>query len=255
MPVAHSLSPKLFEHYCSEHNVTDCLYSLYPVEAALLQREALHRWVEQQGLLGFNVTIPYKRAIIPSLDALSDEARAIGAINCVVASHDNGRLLLTGHNTDATAFEQTLRPLLRENHKAALILGTGGAAQAVAYVLGKLGIDYKFVSRTPWQSPQQAISYSRAIEMADTHLLIVNATPLGMLPDVDSTPWPDSGLLTPRHLCYDLIYNPAPTRFLREAAAQGATTIGGMAMLKRQALLCYALWGLEKGHGYTSFCG
>ena len=248
MPVAHSLSPKLFEHYCSEHNVTDCLYSLYPVEAALLQREALHRWVEERGLLGFNVTIPYKRSIIPSLDSLSDEARAIGAVNCVVVSHSDGRLMLTGHNTDATAFEQTLRPLLRECHTSALILGTGGAAQAVAYVLGKLGIDYKFVSRTPWQSPQpqHTISYSRAIEMADTHLLIVNATPLGMSPDVDSTPWLDSGLLTTRHLCYDLIYNPAPTRFLREAAAQGATTIGGMAMLQQQATLCYALWGIAK---------
>lgn len=241
MPVAHSLSPKLFEHYCSEHNVTDCLYSLYPVEAALLQREALHRWVEEQGLQGFNVTIPYKRAIIPSLDALSDEARAIGAVNCVVVSHSDGRPTLSGHNTDATAFEQTLRPLLQECHTSALILGTGGAAQAVAYVLGKLGIDYKFVSRTPWQTPQ-AVSYPQAIEQADYRTLIVNATPVGMDPDSDSTPWPDSDMLTPRHLCYDLIYNPSPTRFLREAAAQGATTIDGSQMLSLQAQHSYRLW-------------
>ena len=186
---------------------------------------------------GLNVTIPYKEAVIPHLDQLDLTAQAVGAVNCVEV-HEG---CLIGHNTDAPAFLDTLRPLLQPHHTAALLLGTGGAAKAVGYALRQLGIEYLLVSRHLEQHPN-AVSYTDAASLAASHLLIINATPVGMYPNVDGTPWPYPHLLGGRHLCYDLIYNPATTRFLREAAANGANTCGGLAMLERQAQLSWEIW-------------
>ena len=171
------------------------------------------------------------------LDDIDAAARGIGAVNCVV--RQDGRLV--GHNTDAPAFAETLAPLLQPWHREALVLGTGGAAKAVTYALRGMGIGCTMVSRCP-DLHSGAVSYAQAFAMASTHLIIVNATPVGMHPDVEGTPWPESSCIGPRHLCYDLVYNPSPTRFLCCAAERGAVVCGGLAMLHRQAELSWEIW-------------
>lgn len=208
-------------------------YRLFPLPALVGLRE----WVMREGLDGFNVTIPYKEAVIPFLDELSPEARAIGAVNCVHVM--DGRL--TGYNTDAPAFRETLLPHLKPWHTHALVLGTGGASKAVCHVLHQLGIVPTLVSRTPEAHPK-AVSYTEAARLTESHLLVINTTPVGMYPNVEATPWPRPDLWTERHLAYDLVYNPSPTRFLREASAQGAKAVGGLEMLHRQAELSWGKW-------------
>lgn len=246
-PVAHSLSATLFDDYCREHGITGSRYLLCDMQEELLRPAALRQWVTDNEIYGFNVTVPYKRTIIASLDHLTPAAETVGAVNCVAVSRQGGRVVLTGHNTDAAAFEQTLRPLLLPHHRAAIILGTGGAAHAVAYALRTFGIDYRYVSRRPELSPLagSVIGYGEAAEQCGYRLLIVNATPVGMAPAVEATPWPYAYLLDERHLCYDLIYAPAESRFLCEARQRGAATCNGLAMLRRQALLSYTLWDVK----------
>ena len=231
--LSHSWSQQWFESMFQREDIADARYCLYEMDSV----EDLHRWAVENHICGFNVTIPYKQAVIPQLDGIDSVAEAVGAVNCVAVA--NGRLV--GHNTDAPAFLETLQPLLQSHHRAALVLGTGGAAKAVSYALRQLGTEYLLVSRTPQQHPH-TVSYDDAADLAASHLLIINTTPVGMYPDVDGTPWPSPHLLGAKHLCYDLIYNPETTRFLREAAAAGARTYGGLAMLQRQAQLSWETW-------------
>lgn len=227
--LAHSYSQRWFSDFFSREGI-DAHYGLYE----LPNLDTLRQWVAHQGLSGFNVTIPYKEAVLPLLDSIEPEAQAIGAVNCVCVSPQGDGVWLQGFNTDVPAFRTTLLPLLQPHHRQALVLGTGGASRAVGYVLRQLGLDASFVSRTPDRHPT-AVSYEKASTLASTHTLIVNCTPVGMSPHEEDSPWSYPHLLTPRHLCYDLIYNPAETRFLRQAHAQGSTTCNGMAMLCLQA--------------------
>lgn len=244
--IGRTLTHSLSKEYFDAQHFADADYTLCPMPSL----DGLRRWVEEKGICGFNVTVPYKQAIIPHLDALSPEALSIGAVNCVTL--EGGRLV--GHNTDAPAFRQSLQTLLHTLHLApdsAFILGTGGAARAVAYALGQLGISYRFVSRTPERYPN-AIGYN---QLPTIHYplptLIVNATPVGMYPDVDSTPLSLTSSSLPSHtplttlFVYDLVYNPSPTRLLREAAALGAHTKDGLEMLHLQAELSWHLWHLK----------
>ena len=222
----HSLSKRLFE----ERFEGEC-YELHEIESL----DGLREWAMEMG--GFNVTLPYKEAVVPLMDALTEEAEKIGAVNVVEVRE--GRLV--GHNTDAFAFAESVQPLLRPWHKEALILGTGGAAKAVAYGLKELGIESRMVSR----SGATYLSYSEAASLAKDIYLIVNATPVGMVPLEAQTPWRETRMLSPRHLCYDLIYNPDETRFLLEAELSGATTCNGLKMLQLQAEKSWRIWGLE----------
>ena len=232
--LGHSLSQELFE----AQGFKDASYGLYEMESL----DRLRQWVEQEHINGFNVTIPYKQEILPLLDAVDDTAAEIGAVNCV--SVEDGRLI--GHNTDAPAFKETLaeRP-----HGAALILGTGGAAQAVAYALRQLGTEYKFVSRHP-ERHDNAISYEEATSLLRNIpcrvSTLINATPVGMYPNNGNTPLPLSTLHFPLStlLVYDLIYNPSQTLLMREAAACGAKVKNGLDMLRKQAELSWRIWGL-----------
>ena len=273
--IGRTLTHSLSKEYFDAQHFADADYTLCPMPSL----DGLRRWVQHNGICGFNVTVPYKQAIIPHLDALSPEALSIGAVNCVTL--EGGRLV--GHNTDAPAFRQSLQTLLNTLHLApdsAFILGTGGAAHAVAYALGQLGIAHRFVSRTPGQHPG-AIGYSDLPALITRPSIIANATPVGMYPDVDSTPlaafsgqWavgsgqlsvgsslsgssPKLGEGDPSAarveecvspfpvLVYDLVYNPSPTRLLREAAALGAQTKDGLEMLHLQAELSWHLWHLK----------
>jgi shikimate dehydrogenase len=231
--LSHSQSPQWFAERWRREGVTDSVYRLYEMDSV----DNLRRWVHDNDISGFNVTIPYKEAVMDCLDDIDAAARGIGAVNCVV--WQDGRLV--GHNTDAPAFAETLAPLLRPWHREALVLGTGGAAKAVTYALRGMGIGCTMVSRCP-DLHSGAVSYAQAVAMASTHLIIVNATPVGMHPDVEGTPWPESSCIGPRHLCYDLVYNPSPTRFLCCAAERGAVVCGGLAMLHRQAELSWEIW-------------
>ena len=185
-------------------------------------------------LVGLNVTIPYKRDVIPLLSSLSHEAHDIGAVN-VVRIRD-----MRGFNTDVVGFRESLRPLLQPHHTHALVLGTGGASLAVKHGLHQLGIETQSVSRTP---TGDTITYSDLdAEVMKSHTVIVNCTPLGTYPNVDECPDIPYHMLTPRHLLFDLVYNPAETLFLRRGREQGATIKNGYQMLILQAEAAWKIW-------------
>lgn len=237
--LSHSYSKSIFE----EHFGTgDATYDLVEMESL----EGLRSEVQQLGLDGFNVTVPYKTEILPLLDGLDENASRIEAVNTVRVEHDGSSLILKGYNTDAPAFAESIRPLLQPHHQCALILGTGGAARAVACVLDDLGLGATFVSRQPsFEFPFEVIGYDSAYELANLYTVIINATPVGMFPNCSQSPWQRPSLLGPAHLCFDLVYNPSPTRFLSEASRFGAATKDGFEMLNLQAQKSWHIWGLE----------
>lgn len=189
------------------------------------------------GIQGLNVTIPYKQKIIPFLDELDTVAAAIGAVNTIKITPDGKKI---GYNTDIYGFEQSLLPLLKKHHQKALILGTGGAAKAIAYVFKKLAIDFLFVSRTP--KNKQTITYDDLKEVLPSYRIIVNCTPIGTHPNIDAAPAIPYDSIGEEHLLYDLIYNPKETLFLKKGASRGAVTKNGLEMLQLQAEKSWVLW-------------
>lgn len=192
------------------------------------------------GLKGLNVTIPYKETVIPFLDGLSDDAKKIGAVNTI--SFTNGKTV--GYNTDWIGFSQSIRPLLKPNHRRALILGKGGAAKAAAYALERLGIDYDYVTRTP--DDRLTFDTLSAKNLSD-YLIVINTTPLGTSPQTELFPQLPYDAFTPEHLAFDLIYNPAETRFLKFAKDRGATVANGYEMLVKQAEAAWQIWAGNSG--------
>ena len=188
-------------------------------------------------LLGLNVTIPYKESIIPFLDELSDNAQKIGAVNTIVI-HKNRKLL--GDNTDFFGFTASIKPLLKNHHQKALILGTGGASKAVCFGLESLGITTQLVSRNSYEN---TISYT---DVKETHFkdyqIIINCTPLGTSPNTDLFPNIPYHYFTPNHLAFDLIYNPEKTVFLQKAESHGAEIKNGYEMLVLQAEKAWEIW-------------
>ena len=191
-------------------------------------------------LKGLNVTIPYKQEVIPFLHDLSAVARKTGAVNVIKILRHGNSIHLKGYNTDVTGFEKSLLPCLQAETTNALVLGTGGASKAVEFVLNKSGITPTFVSRTPQQGQ---LSYEDIDEtVMKANKLIVNTTPLGMCPDIEKAPPIPYEFITSAHLCYDLIYNPDLTQFLRNSSAQGAQIKNGKEMLEIQALASWQIW-------------
>jgi len=188
-------------------------------------------------LKGLNVTIPYKEEVIPFLDKLSKKAKKIGAVNTIKITK-KGKL--KGYNTDYFGFLKSLKPLLKAHHKKALILGTGGASKGVAFALEELGIEYKFVSR---KASENAIDYSQInAETFQEYQIIINSTPIGTSPNIEACPDIPYELFTDQHIAYDLIYNPAETQFLKNAAARGAQVKNGLDMLIFQAEKAWEIW-------------
>jgi len=230
-PLHHSFSAKYFNEKFATERI-DAEYSLYPTEV-----ESLKLKVEDllSSLDGFNVTLPYKQAVIPFLERLDETAQAIGAVNVVYQR--------VGYNTDCIGFLESMRPLIRNYDQQALVLGTGGASKAVCYGLRKLGITPTLVSRTPKAGQ---LGYTDLTpEIMATHTIIVNCTPLGIYPDVDNCPDIPYKHISARHLLYDCIYNPEETLFLRQGRAQGAQTKNGMEMLTGQAKAAWSIWNKE----------
>ncbi len=237
-PLGHSFSARFFSEKFGREGI-DAQYRNFELPDI---GEFMELLAEYPGLEGLNVTIPYKEKIIPYLTSLSPQAQAIGAVNTIRIVHDaDGNVTaLEGHNTDAPAFARTLAPLLPHEAVSALILGTGGASKAVGAALSALGVSHMFVSRTPAAGRLTYADLTR--EVMEANRVIVNCTPSGMSPDTEACPPIPYGLITGSHICYDLIYNPAETLFMRKAAAQGATTANGLAMLHLQALLAWNIW-------------
>jgi len=187
-------------------------------------------------LRGLNVTIPYKEEIIRYLDNLDRKAKHIGAVNTIKFTKEG----LKGYNTDVYGFKKSIEPFLKESHKKALILGTGGASKAVAFVLKELGISFKYVSRNPIGDQ---IGYSELNKkVISTHTLLVNCTPLGTFPNIATKPSIPYELLTSNHLLFDLIYNPEKTAFLLSGEQKGAIICNGAEMLELQAEKAWQIW-------------
>lgn len=236
----HSFSKNYFEEKFQTLGLKNYSYQYFELETidSIKQLSAEH-----PELKGFNVTIPYKETIIPFLDELSDEAKKIGAVNCVSISNKK----LIGHNTDVYGFSQSIKPFLDVNHQRALILGTGGASKAVAYALQKTGVEIYFVTSSSVKKTNNTFFYSEINEVVmNAFKLIVNTTPVGMFPKIDEAPELPYHLLTPQHLAYDLIYNPEQTLFLQKAQAQGAITVNGLSMLQLQAEKSWEIWNKEQ---------
>ena len=192
-------------------------------------------------LVGLNVTIPYKEQIIPYLDSLSEQAKAIGAVNTITIS-PSGKL--KGYNTDTFGFETSIAPFLKSQHKHALILGTGGASKAVAYTLRELNIDFDYVSRK--SNDMAKFTYSDLTEtIVNSHQIIINCTPVGTYPNIDDCPDIPYDGISRDHLLYDLIYNPPQTKFLKQGKQRGATICNGLKMLELQAQKAWDIWGLQ----------
>ena len=229
--LSHSFSPAFFNAYFSQHQI-QASYEILEIDT--IQKITPYLTGAYNGL---NVTIPYKEAIMPFLDILSAEARAIGAVNTVV--FQGGKTI--GHNTDAHGFQQAIKPFLTYEHERALILGTGGSSKAVAFVLKTLGIQVNFISRE--QEGTNVYAYESVNEaMLNACKLIVNCTPVGMYPHIDDCPLTSLSGIGSSHLIVDLIYNPEATLLLQKAKQLGATTLNGLPMLKAQAMKSWELW-------------
>ena len=215
-----------------------CVYDLHDLPFI----QAVEPLWEQGGWHGMNVTVPYKQAVIPYLDGLSEEAQKIGAVNTISFTPE-GRI---GHNTDALGFRRAIAPFLKGHHHRALVLGTGGSAAAVCHVLREIGLDVTRVSRDPKDPDTVNYAEIRPEGIMRTPVLI-NCTPVGMYPDVDAMPQMGNTLsgIGEGHLVMDLIYNPAETKFLSEASSLGARTLGGLSMLQHQADAAWEIWSGE----------
>ena len=198
-----------------------------------------------ESLAGFSVTSPHKENIIPLLDHLDEDAAKIGAVNCVKVEVVNGSKKMTGYNTDYFGFLHSLKPFLEPRHERALVLGTGGAAKAVAFALKKIGVDVWYVTR----KKKNQDNHSHLLEYEELNQsvfqafkLIVNATPSEMLNGPSACPLIKYEYLSSEHLCYDLIYQPEATEFIRRSKMYGAATLNGLDMLYAQAEKAWSIW-------------
>lgn len=252
-PLSHSFSKKYFTEKLKKLGLTDHRYELFPLESI----EDLPQLIaDNPNLVGLNVTIPYKESVIPFLSVLDETAKVIGAVNTIAIISTpsplrvtpptlEGEFKLIGYNTDVIGFSQSIKPLLHPQHERALILGTGGAAKAVAHVLKGLGIQYYFVSREKKNLPN-CLTYAELNQAVfNTCKMVINSTPLGMYPNIDDAPALPYEFFTAEHLAYDLVYNPTDTRFMQLAAQQGAHTVNGLNMLYSQAEAAWKIWNKD----------
>ncbi|MEL6389843.1 MAG: shikimate dehydrogenase [Bacteroidota bacterium] len=228
-PLSHSFSPGYFAARFEREGIDDARYDLYPLEEISTFCDLL-----KDDLQGLNVTIPYKEKVIPFLDELTPAAKAIGAVN--VIDLRGGRS--TGHNSDVYGFRVSLESCWGKPPSGALVLGTGGAAKAVWYVLNELRIPFLKVSRSKGDLLYQDITPDHL----NTHPLVINTTPLGMSPQVDSCPELPYEALTEQNILFDLVYNPSVTLFLQKGAEVGATVKNGYDMLTLQAERSWEIW-------------
>ena len=236
-PLTHSFSKRYFTEKFGNENI-DSTYENFEIDNIAKFPDIIKNNPE---LVGLNVTIPYKEQVIPYLDELNDSAKEIGAVNTVKIIRTATGIGLKGFNTDTFGFETSLKPLLKDHHKKALILGTGGASKALKYVLTKLGIE--FISASIEELKDNEIRYEEIDEqMVKERLLIINATPLGTYPKIETFPNIPYQFITDKHLLFDLVYNPEITQFMSKGIQKGATVKNGYEMLLQQAIKAYQIW-------------
>ncbi|MDD6868097.1 MAG: shikimate dehydrogenase [bacterium] len=235
-PLGHSFSKKYFNEKFADENI-DAEYKNFEIEDI----NEVTDIINHNDICGLNVTIPHKISVIPLLSQIDPIAEAIGSVNVIkIIRTDNG-IITRGYNTDAIGFTTSIKPLIQPHHRHALVLGTGGASKAVVYALQQLlGIDVQSVSRNP--APGIITYADLDSKIMESHTVVVNATPLGMYPHVETHPDIPYRLLSPQHLCFDLTYNPSVTTFMRMSSEFGAKTCNGKGMLIGQALAAWDIW-------------
>jgi shikimate dehydrogenase len=237
-PLSHSLSKDYFTRKFESENLTDCQYRLFQLNSINEFQSLISDHPELKGL---NVTLPFKKEVIKYFDELSPEANEIGAVNCIKVYRSAGSATLTGFNTDVFGFVNSIKPLLKPNQKKALVVGTGGSAAAVAKGLKSLGIGFIMVSRNPKDLNQ--LSYKNINQdIILQHLVIINATPVGMSPHSDICPNLPYEYITSNHLLFDLVYNPMESLFLKKGKEKGAMVKNGLQMLYLQAEKSWEIW-------------
>ncbi len=239
-PLGHSFSVNYFKEKFSKEGI-EAVYRNFPLKDIDEFGELVKN---EDSIMGLNVTVPYKEKVIPFLDGLSQTARIIQAVNTICFCRRDNKLALAGHNTDVIGFERSLKEHLKIHHTAALVLGTGGSSKAIVFVLEQLGIDYKKVSRN---RGGDRITYS---DLTPRHMrdyrLIINTTPRGMHPEVETYPDIPYDAITRDHLLFDLVYNPDKTLFLSKGEKQGATIVNGYDMLVYQAEASWEIWSRKR---------
>ncbi len=237
-PLVHSFSKDFFNQKFESEGI-DAEYLNFEIDDISKIKNIL---IDNPHLKGLNVTAPYKKDIIPYLDSVTPEAERIGAVNVVkiLRNKEVGTVELRGFNSDVIGFQKSIEPLLDEMDTKAMILGTGGSARAVAFALEKLGVETMLVSRI--KSATTFIYEEITKAMVAEHKLIVNATPLGTYPNIDACPDFPYRFLTSEHFCYDLVYNPDVTLFMKNSQKHGANVKNGLEMLLLQAFASYSIW-------------
>lgn len=243
-PLSHSFSQKFFTEKFLQENIVNAKYDNFPISS---MESFAGLWKENPNLEGLNVTIPYKKEVIPFLQHSSAVVQEIHACNCIRKFNNE----LYGYNTDVIGFEKSLLPFLKPHHTHALILGTGGAAAAVQWVLQKLNIQFQIVSRKANaieanNEMKASLSYDQlAASVIESHTLIINTSPLGMYPNTNEAPPIAYEGITAQHHLYDLVYNPIETLFMQKGLEKGATVQNGLAMLHIQAEESWAIWNAK----------
>ena len=236
-PLGHSFSINYFNQKFKDEDI-DAVYENYEIPTIDALSEVLDMNPE---LCGLNVTIPYKEKVLPYLDSISPEARAIGAVNVIRVTHQGKEVKLKGYNSDVIGFTKSIEPMLDKKwHQKALILGTGGASKAVDYGLRNLGLDTVFVSR--YEKPGTICYQNITPDIVKEYNVIVNCTPVGMYPKTEECPNLPYEAMDSHTILYDLIYNPDETLFMKRGAQHGALTKNGLEMLLLQAFASWEFW-------------
>lgn len=236
-PLGHSFSISYFNQRFQDEGI-DAVYENYEIPTIESLDEVLNLNPELKGL---NVTIPYKEKVIPYLDSISPEARAIGAVNVIKVTHEGKNVKLKGYNSDVIGFTKSIEPMLDKKwHKKALILGTGGASKAINFGLRHLGLETVFVSR--YERPETIQYQNITPEVVQEYNVIINCTPIGMYPKTEVCPELPYEAMDSHTILYDLIYNPDETLFMKRGAEHGAQTKNGLEMLLLQAFASWEFW-------------
>ncbi|HUX57777.1 MAG TPA: hypothetical protein VMV77_12440 [Bacteroidales bacterium] len=240
-PLGHSFSKKYFAEKFHNEHITDCSYENFSLADISLLPKLI---ADEPDLMGLNVTIPYKRDILRFLDWTEQKANEIGAVNVVKINRIGDTAKLDGYNSDVTGIRDSLLPYIKNDVNNAIVLGTGGSSRAVCHVLNKLGINITLVSRK--RKPGISDYSDLDEEMISNTSLIVNTTPLGMFPDIESLPKINYNLLGEKHILFDLVYNPELTSFLKMGKRHGCSIISGMKMLHSQAEKAWEIWNNDQ---------
>ncbi len=240
-PLEHAYSQKYFTDKFEKEGITDAKYKLFSINEISKLRNII---VSHPKLVGLNITTPYKELVIPFLDEIDKTILKLGTVNTVKIFRDGQSYRLKGYNTDVAGLDKTFDMLDLPINTKALILGSGGSGKTLAYILKRRGIEYKNVSREPKNLEQ--LPYNKLTEsVLKHHNLIINASPVGMFPNVTNAPNIPYNFITSNHICLDLVYNPEETMFLKKCKEQGAVTVNGLTMLFEQADKAWEVWNRD----------